>query len=132
MGMILAPILFFAFIISVVLIIFLLLKLSSKKMYSYLSIPIGGLISFLLYQLVLNAWSNLDEFWITTILVPININIILPGVVGLMGIFIPKDYKVWNVVGFAFAFSVIFSVVAFIINSDLLDASTFFDTVVVH
>ena len=102
-------------------------------MASIWSIPLAILIAAFSYFLVVLSWSGKNEIWALTPLVVLPFtHVVLPGLAGLGGIFIPKEKKLLNLIGFAFCVSALISPLFFIVLDELIQADTFIDIELKH
>jgi hypothetical protein len=71
-------------------------------------------------------WASEKEIWVLSpyFTLPLT-NIILPGAIGIGGVFIPKQHKIWNIIGFGFCFSALIAPVLLILLDELLNLETF-------
>jgi hypothetical protein len=128
MGIVLIPYFFLAFIVWALCLIFFIIRTSKGHMASKWSIPLSFLIFAVIYALVLISWSGQKEIWALTpfFTLPFT-NIILPGLLGLGAIFIPKEKRILNIIGFAICLSALISPILFIAFEGLTQANTFLD-----
>lgn len=128
MGIVLLPVYLLTFLIWIFALIFFLLRASDGHMAKWWSLALGAVISFLIYLFLLYSWSLQDEVWglQSYFIIPL-FHAVFPGLLGLGGIYIPKDKTFWNVLGFSFCFASIIPPFVYLFAPYLLDADTFID-----
>lgn len=133
MGIVLLPIYTLAIAVCVLNLVFLIKKSNKGEMASKWSFPLGVVIMIVIYAIVVLSWSTQDKIWALTPLMTLPFtNVILPGLAGLGGLFIPKKYKMLNIIGFALCFSALISMMLIIGASPLTQADTFIDIEITH
>jgi hypothetical protein len=128
MGIVLFPIFLIAFAVWVLNVLFFIIQLSKGNMASYWSVPIGGVVAVLSYVIVILFWSKQSHIWALTPLFTLPFShVILPGLLGLGGIHLPKENKFLNAIGFALSISAILSPIVLLLFGSLTQADTFID-----
>jgi len=111
MGMILIPLFFVSTVVFSLNVVFFLYR---RKEYvaSNSSYLIGTCITIITFfisnSLVFKSWRGITHMTNNLFILYISI-LLLPGALGIIGVFIPKRFKLINTIGFAFAFSAILS-----------------------
>ncbi len=126
MGIVLLPLFLVALTTWAFCLILCIRRINDGHFASRWSYLLGFGIFFMIYSLVLMYWSFEKEIWVLSpyFTLPLT-NVILPGVIGIVGVFIPKNYKVLNLIGFGFCFSALMAPILLILLDELINLETF-------
>lgn len=126
MGIVLLPVFLIALVIWILCLIFCIRRIFQGNLASSWSYALAIVIGISIYSLVLLYWSFKKEIWVLApyFTLPFT-NIILPGAIGIGGVFVPKKYKIWNIIGFGFCMSALIAPVFLIVLDDLINYETF-------
>ena len=109
--MLLIPLLFVCTTLFSLNIVFFILRRAKGSMTSNVSFLLGlgiSIVSFIIFSsLASKNWNGIDL--IGNVYVLYLSVLIIPGTVGIIGVFIPQRFKIINTIGFAFAFSAVLS-----------------------
>lgn len=82
---------------------------------------------------VVSWWSAKTEVWIWAPLFILHWSqLIISGIVGIVGVTIPRKAKALNKIGFAVCLSTLLSGIAFVVFPELTQADTFWDVHLSH